>query len=76
MTETVKWRDVNSSNIERVGWCNVGNTPCIVVAFKDGRSYLYVNASRQRAIAMARAASVGRYFARKVKGKYDYMRIT
>lgn len=75
MTEKVKWRDVESSNIERVGWGTFGHSEVVLVEFKDGRAYAYIGVTRQRAVAMIRAASVGRYFARWIKGHYDYLRI-
>lgn len=76
MAAMVKWREADSSNVQWVGWLKVGNMPCVMVVFKSGHSYLYLGMHRQRAVAMLRAKSVGRYFARNVKGKYNYLRVT
>jgi hypothetical protein len=46
---TITWRDVESSNVERVGWGRTG----MFVKFRSGAIYLYRGVSRQRAVACA-----------------------
>lgn len=75
MTGKVTWRDVDSSNVEKVAWFKLGDTPCAAVSFKNGSCYAYIGVTRQRMVAMMRAASVGRYFAQNIKGRYDWMKI-
>lgn len=60
---TITWRDVESSNVLRVGWGRNG----MFVKFRSGRTYYYRGVSRQRAVAMAYAPSVGHYLNTKIK---------
>ena len=72
-TLTINWRKVKSSNVERVGWDNAGN---MYVSYTgSGKLYKYVGVSRQRVVACARSASVGRYIQRKIKGHYKPIHI-
>ena len=61
--EPVTWRRVESSNIALVGW----NADGMFVSFHNDSTYFYRGVSRQRAVAMSRAKSVGVYFARKIR---------
>lgn len=67
MDAEVRYRYVASSNVEWVGWDAAGN---LYLKFKSGGTYAYVGVGRQKAVAMAHSPSVGRYFHRKIKGKY------
>lgn len=66
------WRDVESSNVKRIGWCREG----MLVQFKSGAQYLYRGASRQRAVAAARATSVGAYINRNVLPNYEALKLS
>jgi hypothetical protein len=68
----VNWRLVESSNVDRVGWDKSGN---MYVMFHGGGTYAYLGVSRQRAVAAAYAASVGRYLHRKIKGKFSSIKL-
>lgn len=65
------WRPVNSTNVEAVGW----NRDGAFVRFHSGGTYFYRGVSRQRAVAMTRAKSVGRYFMEKIRDRYDTERV-
>lgn len=69
---TVNFRAVDSSNVELVGWDAANN---MYVKFTSGAMYVYLNVSRQRAVACAYAASVGGYLNKKVKRRFLTMRI-
>lgn len=64
----ITWREVKSSNVERVGWDAFSNM--YVEYSGSGKTYMYVGVSRQRVVAASRSQSVGSYIARKIKGKY------
>lgn len=66
-SDKVRWREVESSNITRVGWDSAKN---LYVVFHGGGMYLYKGVSRQRAVALAYAESVGRYLNRTIKPHY------
>ena len=68
----ITWRLVESSNIEAVGWSTNG----LWVEFKTGAIYYYRGVSRQRAVALAHAKSVGRYLNNKIKPEYQAERIS
>jgi hypothetical protein len=60
------WHGYNitdSSNVEAIMWLENG----MVVKFKSGSAYFYEGVSRQKAVACARASSVGRYINQKIK---------
>lgn len=67
----IQWRGVESSNVLRVGWSDGG----MYVMFRSGNIYFYYGVSRQRAVAMIRSTSVGRYLNSKIKGKFASERI-
>jgi hypothetical protein len=69
---TIRGYAINdSSNIKFVGWTHDG----IIVGFKGEAVYLYRGGSRQRAVAMAYAASVGKYLNARVKPHYEAVRL-
>lgn len=75
----VTWREVNSSNVQRVGWFRLGDAcpiPCMIVTFRNGATYMYIGVRRQRAVAMTRADSVGRYFIENIRNKFDYIKVS
>jgi predicted protein tyrosine phosphatase len=69
----INWREVESSNVAAVGWDRANN---MWVRFKDNSMYCYPGVSRQRAVATARAASVGKYLNRVIKPNFPVLRIT
>jgi len=67
------WREVESSNVARVGWCKEG----MIVQFKaSGAQYLYRGVSRQRAVAMVYAKSVGIYLNNRVKPNFEALKLS
>jgi len=71
-TIPVRWREVESSNIDMVGWDDSGN---MYVRYKSGSVYAYLGVSRQRAVACAYHPSCGKYMAYRVKPKYLHVKI-
>lgn len=71
-TESVTWREVESSNVQAVGWDKDNH---LYARFTSGAVYLYVGVSRQRAVACSRAKSVGRYFNKVIKPHYKAVKI-
>lgn len=61
----------DSSNVKFVGWTHDG----MIVGFKGEAVYLYRGVSRQRAVAMAHAPSVGKYLNARVKPHYEAVRL-
>ena len=59
---------VESSNIESVGMSGDD----LIVKFKTGATYSYKDVPIRVFIELTTAESVGRYFNREVKGKYEY----
>jgi hypothetical protein len=69
----VKWREPRfSSNIEAVGWDNLGD---VYVRFRGGREYMFKGASRQRAVAASLARSPGRYVTKKIIPNFPSVRV-
>ena len=68
-------REVQSSFIAWVGWSNAPGDNVLIVSMHNGKRYLYANVSRQRAVAMSRARSVGRYYCRNIKGQHSSFRL-
>lgn len=65
--QPVEWRKVESSNVDYVGWDKVRN---MYVIYKSGKTYAYLNVSRQRAVACVYAKSVGTYINQKIKPSF------
>lgn len=74
--EAIVWRDVQSSNVEKVGWLpSRMEGKAMFVKFKSGFVYTYLGVSRQRVVAASRAKSVGKYINEKIKPEYDAIRV-
>ena len=71
--EKITWRAVTSSNVAAVGWDRAGR---LYVQFKSSAVYMYDGVSRQRAVSLSRAKSVGQYLAKKIKPHYTATRVT
>jgi len=71
----LKVRQINSSNINWVGWPAEGGQALLFVEFKGGGRYVYNGVSRQLAVACAYAESTGSFFAKKIKPKYEATKI-
>lgn len=65
---------LDSSNVKWLGW-PVSGEPTMVVEFKNQSRYAYIGVTRQRAVAMAYAPSVGSYLAQRVKPHYEVVRL-
>lgn len=68
----ITWREVVSGNVSAIGW-DKGRR--LYAQFKSGGLYLYENVSRQRAVACARAESVGGYLAREIKPNFPAVKV-
>lgn len=66
-------RQVDSSNVRWIGWPKSGE-PLLIVQFNSGR-YGYIGVPRQRAVACARAKSVGSYIHTRIKPKFEAVKI-
>jgi hypothetical protein len=69
--EKITWRKVKSKNVAQVGW---GRARRLYVIFISGGAYFYEGVSRQRAVACARAKSVGSYLAREIYPNHHAVR--
>lgn len=67
----ITWRKVESTNVDQLGWDSEGG----YVRFHSGGTYLYKGVSRQRMVAMMRAASPGRYFRSKIYPFFEWVKI-
>ena len=70
--EQLRRRPVDSSAVNEIAWDTHRR---LFVKFKDGRIYQYEGVPYQRAVAAARADSVGAYVARKIVPNYSSVRI-
>jgi hypothetical protein len=70
----VRGKYVTSSNVEWVAWPKSGE-PLMLVKFKSGSVYGYVGVSRQRAVAAARAPSVGQYINKVIKPNFKAVKV-
>jgi hypothetical protein len=70
-------RMILSSNIKWIGWPReiADGTPLMFVEFMDGSRYVYFGVTRQKAVAAAYSESSGSYLAKRIKPKYDVLRI-
>jgi hypothetical protein len=69
-------RLVGSSNVKWVGWPETpAQTPLMFVEFMDGSRYVYFGVTRQRAVWCAFAESTGSYLNKKIKGKYEVLKL-
>ena len=71
--EEIRWREVESSNVARVGW-DAHNR--MYVEYKNGSVYMYEDVPRQRVVCAARAGSVGSYLNKKVIPNYPAVKIS
>jgi hypothetical protein len=70
---TVRPIEVTSSNVESISWDSDGSI--MYVTFKGSRTYAYKGVPYQRAVAAARADSVGAYINRHIKGHYPVQQV-
>lgn len=68
-----QYMDVTSSNIAQVGWNP--DKDILGVRFQNGTEYLYSGASLGLYEEFLVAESAGAFFAKNVRGKYEYARI-
>ena len=64
---------VTSSNIDSAGYDPSSST--LEIEFKDGRVYQYFDVPRSVFDGLLRAASVGQYFHREIRGVFRYSRV-
>jgi len=70
--EKITWRKVNSTNAAEIGWDRKRR---LYVKFLDKSIYFYEGVSRQRAVACARAKSVGSYLSRVIYPNHSSVKI-
>jgi hypothetical protein len=71
----VNWRLIDgSTNVHEIGWPASGE-PLMLVRYMSGKTYGYIGASRQLAVAAANAKSVGKFINKRVKPKYKAVEI-
>lgn len=79
----IRWREVVSSNIRMVGWDDANN---MYVIFKStdpedirplqrSTLYYYRGVTRQRAVALVRSASAGKYLNSVIKPNYEAVKV-
>jgi len=68
----VNWREIDSSNVKRIGWDNAGN---MYVQYKSDAIYVYYGVSRQRAVAAAYSTSTGRYINTRIRNQYEGLKL-
>lgn len=64
-------RHVQSSNISEVGW----ESDVLEVAFKTGSVYRYTGVPERIYRDLMQSASVGKFFAAEIRGKYAMTKI-
>ena len=62
---------VESSYIKAIKYCN----SLLVVKFVSGETYVYADIAPDTVLMMLASESVGRYFATRIRDKYDFIRI-
>lgn len=67
-------RDIDSSNVDWIGW-PVSGEPLMVVEFKGGARYAYLGVSRQQAVAASWATSTGQYINKRIKPKHKVVKL-
>jgi hypothetical protein len=65
--------NVVSSNINSVGYDETSNI--LEIEFKSGSIYQYLNVPKEIYNELAQASSVGRYFMRNIKDRYQSSRM-
>jgi len=64
---------VSSSAIKAIGYDP--RPKVLEVMFSSGRIYRYFHVPPERYDALCKAASIGAYLNREIKGRYDYERV-
>ena len=67
-------RNVNSSNVEWIGWPQTGE-PLLLVQFTGGARYAYLGVSRQKAVAVAYGRSVGESINKRIKPHHEVVKL-
>lgn len=67
-------RSTESSNIDWIGW-PVSGEPLLVVQFSGGGRYVYLDVTRQKAVACAFSKSSGTYLNKHIKPNHDVVKL-
>lgn len=67
-------RDIDSGNVDWIGWPKSGE-PLMIVQFRGGGRYAYLGVSRQKAVAASYAPSTGGYINKVIKPKYKVVKL-
>lgn len=68
----LQWTHVDSSNVDSVAYDEETHT--LAVQFKNGGLYSYSDVELDIYTDLVHAESVGQYFARMVRNRYDYLK--
>jgi hypothetical protein len=68
-------RKINSSNVDWIGWPKDSSRRMMIVQYKGGGRYGYMDVSRQNVVAAAHAPSTGKYINERIKPKFRYVKI-
>ena len=68
-----EWQYVQSSNVDAIKYCRDASE--LYVRFREGREYVYYDVDERVFQELLHAASVGKYHARNIKGRYKYLRL-
>jgi len=66
------WTDINSSNIKKVAYDE--NAKELLVGFKNGSEYYYINVPRPLYEDLLHSSSKGKFLNEKIKDDYGYGR--
>ena len=69
----IKWIDVESSNVNAIGYNE--NNQEVYIRFNNGTTYKYSNVPIQEFEGLKNAPSIGSYLHRNIKGSYPYERV-
>lgn len=64
---------VDSSNISSIAY--IDGERSLIVMFKTGKYYKYFNVNRSVYESMLTAESVGKFFHKHIRGKYEYQEL-
>jgi KTSC domain len=82
--DAIPWQEVESSNIIRVAYKPTGTDATsdqpigelyIEFGSSEGRAYRYINVQQVLFDDLLHAASIGGFFARNIRGRYEHERL-
>ena len=73
MVDTVVWTEVESSNIDQIGYDE--DRQELHVLFNSGSEYVYAGVSDTTVKAFIEADSKGKFLNQYIKGNYEYQKV-